>query len=292
MDEIISDYIKKEFCSDVVTVLIECFILFEKFAMQYYQGDLLEIISSYSNSDPSDVKDRFISKIKEKINLVYSEHSLEIEDDIPLGKHVELLNGLYNIMELEDYSSIISIIESNKDPEEKVSLILAEFTTFSESECYTFIKSVDNIFIEKLKTFIVQRQKILNKSTYGIPDESKKIYANFKKFRDYYRETISTDFKPIGEILIEADVIVGREFEAYKAYLNDVLANTEEKTLLFNIISFLMLTKEGNENLILCYKNNAIKFFTDISLISKFDSLVQTTLNDFNAYLTRKEGYK
>lgn len=292
MDEIISQYIQKEFSHEVQETLLETFILFDKFNLQYYQGELLEILSGYSNSDTTGLRDKFISKIYSKIDFIYSAHSIQISHDIPLYKKVEILNSLYLLMEQEDYSFIISTIESNLPDSDKVSRILSQFTTFSESECYTLIESVDPIFISKLKTFIHQRLIVLDKAKYGIDDSHTKIYEEFKRFRKYYRNKLGDSYISTGEYMISANIIVGRELTAYKAYFQEMLKDTDELHLAINIISLLLLTKEGFDNIILTFKNNSNIFFTELNIITKLDSLIQTTINDYNAFNIRAEGYQ
>jgi len=207
-----------------------------------------------------------------KLDYILQQHNIVLVDTATMRQKNELLTALYTIQALEDYSSVIAVLESLESDEVKITTILADYCQLDVTEQLSIIQSFNPITLTILKDYI-----LLSYTERVQQYNYKDLIPTLKTFFHLYGND------NIGHILIENDVKPGLTINVYLEYADSVIANTYEQTAA-NIMSLIYLTPDSIHNPLAVYNTYSLVMLKDLSLVSKIEPLVISIIDKVHEF--------
>lgn len=293
MDSLIYNYIHEVCHPDAVEEILSSFILFNQFSLEFPEGDFIDILMNESNTDQITRQAKFVQTIHNKLDFIIKAHEVELVSEATLRQKNAILFALYKFIDIADYSRIKVITETQQDPAEVFSEIIAHLSVLTEAEVFSLVSNIDPNFIKNVKSYLEQRDIILGKTGEALNVFQNKVIDNYKKFLEFYKSTEKYSKYPLlSQALLEADLPIGRPLDKYKTYYGQFVNYTEIDELLINLMGFLLLTEEGYANLFACFRKNSNLIFSELDTISRVDTGLMKIMGEYTNYLLSKSDTK
>lgn len=278
MDSLIYAFIESTFTDEASEDIFKCFDLFEKFDYKDAESEFIDILNNASYATPADSQDMFIFALNKKIDYVINQHSITLSQETTLEQKVEICNAFYNFQHLENYTGIISVLESFEPDHVKLSSILSEISNLDEVTVLSVLENVGGKLLSNMKKYIYQ----LEETTQS--DKTENVVLN--KARIFYE---FLNEKTVGEILIRDGVIPGESFETYLAFCEDVLVAPKDDETAKNILSVVMMSADGCNSPLMVYKKYSFRLLQDLNKTSRIETHVLRLLNNFEDFRKAKD---
>ena len=128
MNELIEDFITDVFTPEYVINIRKAFSLFEAFEYQNAYGGMCDAITDESVSDIHARADHFTVALANQLDFIVKAHLIRLVDSATIRDRIDILDALYRVQHLEDYTAITSILSSEEDEADQMSRILEELT--------------------------------------------------------------------------------------------------------------------------------------------------------------------
>ncbi len=267
MDILVEGYLKAVFHPETIDTIHHAFDLFEKFDLQDYESDFVNLLMAADDQLPQATQDHFITFVHQKIDLILHAHLLNLSEFTPLHQKVAVLDGLYAVQHLNDYSNIITILEGEFSHEEKLAEVLAQVCDITAMAFLSVLDGFDQTTIDTLKNFVYG--KLGNEghlvSTYT--ERQLKIVELMKEFKKFRQGK-----NCLGLMLLDSNVLIGQPLDSYVPYINDYLTSQDYDELIVNIFSLILLTDEGLNNPLLVFRKHSGTLLSDLQSITKVDT--------------------
>lgn len=275
MDKLIIDFITAYFTYDLQVEIYRSFRLLNDYEYNDAFAGFVDIINNESYVSAEDMKDQFIIELNSKLNFILKEHTIELTNEATIFDKNEILVAFLLIQDLEDYTGIISLLESFESKEEKLSLILSDLTMLDQAKVLELVVSFSDTMLDTLKQFIYEiennKPEKANGSKFITINNLKQLFSCLGKDN-------------LGYLLAKSGVIVGERFETYLPYTDkDLVANTDEQTAL-NILSLIYMSSDGINNPLLLYRKYSFQILQDLNKVSRIEVLVVSMVNKLNEF--------
>lgn len=284
MDTLIEGYIKNTFHPDFCDLIKEAFILMDNFELPDYEFDFVNLLLSSDDAMPQATQDHFTTLIHQKLDFIIHSHLITLNDTTALHQKVAVLEGLYAVQHLNDYSNIVTILDSEYDHEEKLAEILEQVANITSLEFLTILKKFDKAILDTLKNYIYGKELNEGKIFTSYTETQRNIINNLKLFKKF-----NNDKKCLGIHLLDSSVLIGAPLKAYVPYVNDYLTNNDYKQLSLDLFSLLLLSNEGFNNPILAFRKHSGLLLDDLHSITKIDTLLTGLMLSFDKYKNNLE---
>lgn len=290
LNEIVDIYIKNTFNDNVQYLIYETFRLLDEFNLGDKESDFIELIMYNEFIDDNTLQDSFINELNININNIIEAHGIILnQHEVSLQEKIYILDVLNQLQYLNDYTEVLSILESDLDSIEKLSEICSQLSLLRKLDIYRIIENIDNNTLDTLKSFIygkVTNTDILN-SKYS--DKQKNIINNIKLFKQYL-DIKNLTVQPAGIQMVEMYVRVGMLFENYLEYINDnVIDLNNTKTTSLNILSILLISLDGSTNPLLLFKQYSNKIIDDMKYITPIYNQLVIYNSEFEKFKAEKK---
>lgn len=277
MDELVAAFIENFFSDELKQEILRSLDLIEKFNSDIIYDDLINLIHQSEVLSTEDISDYFVTELVDKLKFILRAHRIEPNNEIPIQKLNEILNALYIIQNLEDYTGIIRLLESFESDTEILIKIIAELCTLDETEVLECIANFDGVILKNLKQFIYSKEK----EPLEISNET--FIFNIKCFFELFQ--INT----VGKVLLDSGMRIDSNVKFYIQYLSkDILIGNDENKAL-NILSVLMLTTEGQKDPINIYRKISFYLFQNLNTTALVETEFIKLLNKYNEYKNAKQ---
>lgn len=278
MDLSIEAFIDDFYSVDLADTIRASFDIMDKFNYDYNEQDFIRLLMEVENQATEYMHDMFLSILNHKLDLVLKEHTI-ILNNAKLYQKNEFLEALFVVQQLNDYSPILYLLESDLESDEKLAEIIAQLSTLTPSEVISLVDEYDEQILEVLKNYIYQQQP---DETNELDSTTKQIIAKYKEFY-YYLDSSNID-TPIGVEYFEAGILPGLEFKSYLNYFNELTDNNDLAKMSLDILSILLLAIDGYLTPIECYRANSHLLFNELDMIAKVDANLLNQINKFETF--------
>lgn len=277
MDELIYNFIKSYLPIEVQELILESYILFEKFDYKDVDDSLINIISSEDFTDPGELQDVFIMEFNNKIDYVISQNGLTLKSDTSLHDKIEVMRSLYQLQHLENYNILYNLISSqDNDDETKLCSVLAENCSLDTSSILYILGSMDSNLIDRLRQYIEMK---LGKEINEVCSDT--VINNIKHFY-HFLHTINRTC--LGTQLINSRVELGLEFSYYFPFVEEHILSIDDGQTALNFLSIIMISKDGQNKVIEIYREYISKLLDSVNQIQKVEKLLNLHYQSFIEY--------
>lgn len=283
MDILISNYLQDSFTPELKTQLQTAFRLYDSFELQDYESDFIDLLMMQEMSHAEDTHDQFIMIVNEKLDFIINEHRLKLTDEATLYHKVQILEALYAVQHLNDYSNIAIVLESNEDPEIQLTDILSQLCELKAATIFPLIESFDPSALDLLKQFVYGREEATGMPMTSLIELQKKVLENFKLFLVFAEKNLKTQ-KPLAVHVVESGFMVGQPLERYIPFVKDGLNAVNFDQLSVDVLSIILLTDEGYNNPLITYRQHSHLLLDELTIITRVDSILVHILGLFETY--------
>lgn len=285
MDSEIRSYIKESFSENKADLLIESFQLLEDADQDDYTNAFNALLMDEGNIDRGDLSMQFESMVYQSVNQIIKLHNVILNEDTPLSMVNQVCRGLLDIEYYLGIDDIVRTIESDLDLEEKFSQIIS-FTTGIDSEyILPYLEEVNPSLIDRIEELFISKQA-LDQTELEVDELQFKILSNVKNITRFLQ---SEDFIAIK--LINADVVVGIEFNEYLKYITHELETLTNGAIAKELFVLLSISKQDNESILSIYSKYSNFLFHDLDKVTKVYSLISKIIQEFDRYMLQRMAF-
>lgn len=189
--------------------------LFETMGQDDYMGIFEATINSSPNLTDDELVMELLNDLQVMINNIFSIQGVTLKEEVLLSEKVKLARGLLDIFDYSDRSTLMRIVETDLNPEEKLAELFSLVTEYGTEYAFEMIEEVNPAVPERIKELIVE--EVMEESYNEVMKTIVELYIQFKArlldnqpfYLDKHVSTIDT---------------IGLE---YKTYLTDLLKHQE-----------------------------------------------------------------
>ena len=287
MNEIVAVYILHTFSEGMCIVIKDAFKVIIDLGIEEHLSVFDNIILNDDNITEEGLQDVFIYTLNNILTNLLSIHLIEInEHEITLNEKVQLLKALIDVQNLDDYSNITAVVETDLDTIKKFSEIVSQLTLLRSTDVYRIVQCIDPIMLDLLRGYIYNKDAEAERKSKQFSSLQINIINNLKLFKQWLKINQNTkDIIPYGLHMVNSFVLVGQPFFSYIPYINKDLENESPNPNLIglNILSVIYMSDEYC-NPIECYRNNSEKLLDNLDLIKKVEASLVIILQSFDNF--------
>lgn len=269
MDEIIEYFVENYFTEEARDEIYVSFELFGNFDYKLAFEGFIDILTYTDDISSDDIKDKFVIELHDKLDYIFTEHLIVLNDDASITQKNELLKALYLIQHLEDTTPIIRMLESLESDEEKIATILSDLCELEKVDVMLLIESFESNLLDKLKYFVYNKEQ----SEYTEVVDVRDNITNLKVFFQEYGTA------NIGYALVSSEVMLGEDLSTYLQYVKDDVATADVKETAVNILSLLYMSKGGSNDTISLFREHSADILPNLNIISKVEVHIMQMIN-------------
>lgn len=287
MDNLIEAYINETYHPDLVDTMRKAFSLFEAFELPDYESEFIDLLMMEDMESSQNTQDHFTTILHKKLDTVIQCHLIIPMEAAHIHEKVGLIEALYNIQHLTDYSSIVHTLEADYDPIERLAEVLSTCGELTPIAIENMILEFNPSILETLKQFVYAKESETDTILTSTQEFQRKIIRNLRSFKDFLDSDLALIFKgkpAIGLTMLESNVMVGQDLELYIPFIDAQLKHQDYPKLALDVYSIILLSDEGYNNPVGTFKKNCGWLLDDLTAISKVDPLYMTIANAFDKY--------
>lgn len=277
MDELIAAFLEHVCTIEYANEAYRSFKICNDFEYPDLYSSFIDILTNESFISTDELKDSFNHELHDKLNSILKQHNLELTALASLFQKNEMLSALYTIQSLEDYSSVIAVLQSLETDEVKLTTILEDYCQLDMSEQMTIIKHFEPTTLDLLKEYI-QRKTAL------VTEESS--YRNLIPAIKVFFTLFGKD--NVGYALIDNDIKPGQSIDLYLNYIDNIVAKTLDQTAI-NVLSLIYLTPESIQSPLAVFNQHSLQMLKDLALVPKVETLVLRMVSKVEEYLKAQQ---
>lgn len=282
VDNFVQEYIHDSFCPEVHESIARFFEILSRYYNEDRSVELVNLLTTAEDMHSEDLHDQISSTIINMALDVLTAHGLTMSKEHTFYEFNQILDGLWKIQNLEDYTEIITILESTDDNLEKVSEIISLNSELSVTETMTLLQdsNVDR-FIPRIT--IMAHDKMLRKPDSPVTFDIEQL-KQIKRFRTMVEPLIA-----VGVRMIESGFPIGLPLASYIPFAKSSLDTDDIKELSIHIFSLLLISQGGYEAPQVLFKNSSYFFAFELEKATKIDIEINKIIADLSK-IKYKEG--
>lgn len=262
--------------------------LFDAMGEDNYMQIFEATIGASSNLSEDDLILELIEDLQVIVGSIFSMQGIKLVDEVLLSDKIKIAKGLLDIFDYSDRQALSRIIETDLNPEEKLSEILPLVCNVQTEEVFSLIADVNPMVIERLKMLIQPQPDLSDEDPYGAAIQQ--IIAAYGQFKENVLES-----KPFytDRFIINTDTI-GLDYQTYLDHIlkckefQDSLSAMEvaPKTgdsAVFNTVSHYLLgisilSIDGHDNYINTIKNHLTDITNNVSCLTRLEAAISDNI--------------
>jgi hypothetical protein len=266
MDELIASFINVTYTTELKNEIRRSFQLADLFQYKYLSINLLDLLTIAYENDSNMLADRFILTLHAGLDYILNEHNITLTEDTSIRTKNEILSALNVVQDLEDYTSIICILESFEDDAVKLSTVISDLCVLDVTDVMVSLESFDDSILTTLKDYIYGKESTVHET---ITDDVTGYIDNLKVFISLYGD------ETIGSKFIEGGFSLGEPIEVYLGFLEADFTNiTDDKTVAMHVLSLIYMSQGSLSNPIDVYREHSAMLLKDLSRVSAIEVMI------------------
>ena len=287
LDEITLQYITVTFQPELKKVIYSSFNLLELFGSSFYEDKYVDLITRVDDIETNDKRDLFLYKLKQDMNNIIKEHRIHIDGDmeVTLDDLNEIVHFLYIVQNLEDYSEVSYILNSEGSNKEKLVNLVCSLSLISPSRLMSMLELVEPEAIQAMKTFVSDKRELDTQEALDM----KRInhINNFFAFIGT-NECLGKTFYENGYVNLTLEELMNIvPFSIPDLVEKQMIENKPEAVL--DVLSLLVITKDGYELPLLKFTKNVGLFFNKPEDVTAAHHVMTSMISDFATFLQNKK---
>lgn len=203
-----------------------------------HRDELDHLMGIESQVDSSTIIDDVVDILRIAADKTLATMEVEVSDQIPLDRLVDLINYLIGFAVSDDSQHIYDMIENREDNESLLCDIMEVVSEHDSGGYLPYITVVGKNLVEKMRSVIVAGFDSEETPLQDVTDTTARL------------ATWSGDKPVVAELLDEQSVPVGTSMESLISIYGDVLADMPAKEAMDNLVYLTMYSDVSNEALV------------------------------------------
>lgn len=153
--------------------------LFETMGQDDYMGIFEATISSSPGLTDEELVGELINDLHVLVNNIFSIQAIKLTDEILLSDKIKLAKGLIDVFDYSDRTALMRIVETDLNPEEKLSELLSLVTEYETETVFSFIEEVSPAVPERIKELIVE--EVMEQTYNEVMKAIVELYIRYKE---------------------------------------------------------------------------------------------------------------
>ena len=275
-DNEIDIFIRDNYSPEKQHVLLNSFLVIEKYAIEDYSNSFIDILSAFNDNNYEETILNFELLIKNILVDILKEHGFVLSDEASLEEVSIIAEAIIDIQNYDDKESINRFLETDLDDIEKISEILALVSHVSATNIAISINDINPSIFELLKQ-ITTEEAIQDQTD---PELTKNVISEIKQFKNF----VSSD-ELIGFKLLKNDFKVLSNFDFYNRYLKNYVTDfTNIETVSREFYLVFLMSRESYNNPLNFYRKISDSLNLDIQVITRLNIALNNLHNEFQIY--------
>lgn len=277
MLDVLDDYLKDATTPELRDSISEAHDAFDLLGLEDYDYAFNEIIMMANNDASGDTVMRIVALTREMQKEVIGRFAVKVTDDISVEHATILINGIALLPGYENQVEVFRIAQLPLCPEERFAEMIALVTSESVDHILTFVKSVSEAFVERVKDNASGAEKV-DITPEQIAFRNDRIEV-FKALQGFLMKPIVfvarmlTDGMDVGLPFMMYAYSIGRKFES----MNPEIAAEE-------LVAMALLSADGRDRPAAIIHENLENLVFDTEKITKIDIAVTNILLRFKGH--------
>lgn len=273
LDDDVVEYIASNYTHELGDELLRGLELLHMFGInEITEGSIVSIIASTQIEESDVVRDSVVHQVIAAIRQIATEHGLELQPNAGLYFLNEVVSAIYLLQQLNDYTTISTILESSDDDDDKIAQVVSSLSTLTAVEVRSEIVAVDQRLIAAIQAYIDQKTPSV------VNEPNHLLIQKYRDFRKWIGETGC-----LGVRLLANDVAIGLPLESYIHYIKLPEKDTSGQ-LALDVLSVLLLASDGYELPMIAYRKISGHLATDLDQLSRLETTMLRINLDFEEY--------
>jgi hypothetical protein len=258
-----------DFIGDVFTPATQINInkaisLLEAFEHQNAYGEMMDAITDESISDLHARGDHFIVALIKQLDFMLCVHFILLTPEATLRHRIDILDALYRIQHLEDYTEIVAILSMEESIMDMEALILASLTEHDEAYFLDVFQEIHPQALVKLAEFV--DRKLDNQ-----PGDKTDLVLLARL--QMFSKALGNEH--IAYMLMEAGMLIGLPVPLYLKFIQDYLVEKDNRQhTALNMLSILYMSDTPEDQMLTAYRDMASFVIEDLAEVSRVETFV------------------
>lgn len=268
MLEEIENFINRVFTNEYIDNIRKAISLMEAFEYQKAYDKIMDAINDESVSDIDGRAEHFTVALTDALDFIVKQHLISLTDEATFADRLLILDALYRVQHLEDYTAVQSILLSEEDSIDQLSMILEELTNKDQGYFLTILKDVNDSCIALLNEYVEHKSKPKTVDTINPA-----IINRLKLFNSTLgHENLATE-------MIAAGMWPGYSLRLYIPFVKDIISELEEtEETAISVLSIIYMSDTPETDIVTAYRAMSDAIFKDLTRVSKIESTILSLL--------------
>lgn len=269
MDALIVTFLSLHHPHEYQREVYRSFQLLEGFEYPNIYSTYIDLLTLESYKSSDQLIDEFDRALHVQLDRVLHEHFIFLTTEATFIQKNEILQALLTLQSLDDYSPVMTILESMESDDEIIAAIIEEYSAIDSSEFLSILDEFNSCTLMKLKEYIEQKS-VVQQEQVSYQD----LLPRLKQFMKLHGK------ESVGYGLLSHDVKPGHAFNVYLELLGDQLEPTA-----INIASLILLDPVSLQSPIAIFNQYSQQLFPDMRHIPIIEAELLRLFNTLDEHV-------
>lgn len=286
MDLGIDLYIQENYHPDLTAAMVRAFELFGKYDYDDYLDDLQNKLMNVENKHPEETRDGFVDTIQFHQHQICEVQGIQLASNTRIDQANEILEALLLVQDLDDFTPILVIMESDQPALDKFIDIIADHSLLTDNELFELVTSVEEDTVKRLYD---HASKLQNNKVIVTPytAEERTLLAKYVKFKEFVQNRDCLGFR-----LLSNNIVINQPFEVYIPLLKEQTDEDNENQAALDILSILYFSQDGSVHPLPTYRKYSNQIILRLPTLMRVDNLINQGVAQFERHLEALKNAK
>lgn len=272
LQEEIVEYITRTYPDPFQELLKAALSLFDAFEHTEIYDRIRDVLYDPESDDPDVLSTHFVSLFEQSVNELLAAHQIKCFDEVQLTYRIQILASILMVMNVEDPTPYLRILETDLSNEEQFAKILESFLPIDEAEVMSSVEEVHDEFLTRLRLYLAEREAQLENDQMDsdIPEEL------FETLKLYFQVVGGQNLA--GEML-KNGMRAGWPIETYLPYVKDYLKDLNTTELARDFLGLFFMSSDMYQQPLLAYRKHSEMVLSQVDQIQAVESAMMEHLN-------------
>lgn len=280
MDNVILNWFYNNFSQEENLLYNECFNIFDYYEIIYINDQLINLVSCEQLEDKNLINKEIKNLINDTLDTIINQQDifLNTNEDIFIVEKVNLIKTLLLIQNIDEPTNILALLETDLDDNEKFNEIISRHSELTTIRLEEIIDRIGIFVLNSIKELLYKKEK----QKYSLEDNvelERKIIKKLKLYKNYIDNDNLLAFK----LFTDNSISVGNSLKYYLDLATGEISGKLEE-IADNLLSIILLTKEGYNNSYKTYKDNLELLKIPKEHIQELNQVMLNKVTNFEDY--------
>lgn len=219
----------------------------------------------------------FINEFIRALDEILKAHSIEVTADTSMHQRNQLLAALYRFQHYEDNASLLRLLESPLQDDEKLGRVISLLSTLDETVVFEIVESFNPALIQSMTSFLSDKEKQISIHEDAMEHDAGFV-LNLKQFFTFFgKDNLATE-------IVNTEMDAGYPFDLYVNHFRELLITADAKVSAMNLFSIFMLGYDSYKSPMDAFRSVSESLIDDMALRVKIEAALREFVVSFTNY--------